>query len=57
MKICADRFRDHKNKTESTHWKDKNDDLDIASKPPNNIVPEQWKVLVTYWASGDAKVQ
>lgn len=57
LKTCNNIWKNYKNKLKDKFFKPNKDDPELSSKCPENVVPEQWVVLVAYWCSAEVEVQ
>ncbi|KAF7142766.1 hypothetical protein RHSIM_Rhsim05G0034600 [Rhododendron simsii] len=55
MHSCNKLWKDHKAKTKDKYYTKHEEDQDILLKVPKRVLPDQWKELVSYWTTTDAK--
>lgn len=56
MRACNKIWKDYKGKTKEKYYTKNEGDPDIFLKGPKRVLPNQWKELVSYWSTEDAKV-
>ncbi|KAF7153209.1 hypothetical protein RHSIM_Rhsim01G0079300 [Rhododendron simsii] len=56
MRSCNKLWKDHKAKTKDKYYTKHEEDPDILLKVPKRVLPDQWKELVSYWRTTDAKL-
>ncbi|KAF7152725.1 hypothetical protein RHSIM_Rhsim01G0079900 [Rhododendron simsii] len=56
MRSCNKLWKDHKAKTKEKYYTKHEEDPDILLKVPKRVLPDQWKELVSYWRTMDAKL-
>ncbi|XP_058190951.1 uncharacterized protein LOC131308153 isoform X3 [Rhododendron vialii] len=56
MRSCNKIWKDHKGKTKDKYYTKHEEDPDILLKVPKRVLPDQWKELVSYWRTKDAKL-